>query len=357
MKKRFFSIFLCILILLPLFTINILAADNTLTENAELIDSGLYGKLYSFDSLNFNGMRSVNGQLSINPIPNNAQVDFGYAIKVNEGFKKFYTYKFSYTLVLQKDSSHTPFDSITYYDTYLFLDNKWVEFLSDPYAGDGLNSTNIGDIATDIDYSLVYDKSNDSVYRATFTLIFNCNTDTSLNVITPFFYGHNPVDENLITIGAVNIEVYKDYEQQVYQDLVYQQQQAIKNEIEKGFEQTNDSLGEIKDALTGDGVYDPPDPDFQDGVDNLGSKEEEIMDSISQPIKLPNGSTVQVNQDTLNTLKVYYDTAYNAPTYEETMGDQIEKIFDIFMPYLGTVIYLSLFLGLAIAFLTGRRLI
>lgn len=353
MKKRFFSIFLCILTLLTLFS------TFTLASSAEsiLVDTTVYGKLYSIDGDDFTGIRSPNIALHINNIPANAYVDFGFGIKVPEGFKQFYTYKLTFTVLNQDTSSATLFDSMTFNSVYFANESYWTEFCEDPYIDDGVISSSLGDIAKDINITFLTDTSTSALLKGTATVIFTCSSDTDMNIIVPFIYAHNTVaGANTIT-SMVQIEMYRDYDQQVYQDLVYQQQQAIKNEIEQGFSQTNDSLGEIKDALTGDGEYTPPDPQFQQGVDNLGDKEAEVMENITQPIKLPNGTTVQIDQDTLNNLKVYYDTAYNAPTYEETMGDQIEKIFDIFMPYLGTVIYLSLFLGLAIAFLTGRRLI
>lgn len=353
MKKRFFSIFLCILTLLSLLSLFTLASS---AESIQ-VDTSVYGKLFSINNEEFSGIRSPNVALNINDIPANAYVDFAYGIKVSEGFKQFYTYKLTFTLLNQKTSSSTLYDSMTFNGVYFTNESYWTEFCDDPYVDDGVISSSIGDIAKDVNVTFVTDTSVTGLLKGTATVIFTCSADTDMNIIAPFIYGHNTTAGALTVTSITSIEMYRDYDQQVYQDLVYQQQQAIKNEIEKGFDQTNDSLGEIKDALTGDGVYDPPDPSFQQGIDNLGDKEAEVMENITQPIKLPNGTTVQIDQNTLNTLKVYYNTAYNAPTYEETMGDQIEKIFDIFMPYLGTVIYLSLFLGLAIAFLTGRRLI
>lgn len=351
MKKRFFSIFLCILTLLTLLSTFTLASS---AESIE-VETSIYGKLYSIDNEEFYAQRSGNPVLNIYPIYANAYVDIGYAIKLAEGIKPFYTYKLSFK-VNSVDSGGTNgaiFEDMVYNNIYVFKDTQWASFIEDPF----FNSSSLNEIASNINVSFVYSDVGVGIKSGEATVIFSCNKETDNNILAPFVYAHNTEDDAVCIASIVNIEVYKDYDQQVYQDLVYKQQEAIKNEIEQGFSQTNDSLGEIKDALTGDGEYTPPDPQFQQGVDNLGDKEAEIMENITEPIKLPNGTTVQIDQNTLNTLKVYYNTAYNAPTYEETMGDQIEKIFDVFMPYVGTVIYLSLFLGLAIAFLTGRRLI
>lgn len=272
-------------------------------------------------------------------------------------FNVGYTYNLSYYVGMLDDVPNT-----LMFHNKIFCGSTLAEFKSialySPSSGDS-NLKSLDDYVSDLTYSYVFDNSTNI---GTLNIIFHCDSNvpsSEVLFLAPMFFMYQTNgDGELITYEVgFDLEGYADYDQTLYDNAVFQQQTAIKNAIEDGFKETNANLEDIEYALTGDGVYDPPDPAMQEGIEDLSGKEQEVMNEVLKPIELPDGSIVQMDQNTLEAVKLYISNSYDAPDYEQDMGDQIEKIFDIFMPYLGTVIFLSLFLGLAISFLTGRRLI
>lgn len=259
--------------------------------------------------------------------------------------KQFYTYhiKFSFNISTAHQSG-----SFSYVDTYMCDLDVISDFMTHPRSYPTVSSLS--------DSSFTYHAASSG--SAIVDIVFYYDGTDNYNVIAPMVYCINRSSEPaMFNVESCTVEAYYDHDQIKYDTLVYNQQTAIKNAIEEGFKDTNASLDEINNTLTGDGEYTPPDPELNSSISDLSDKEDELNELISAPITLPDGSVIQMDENSLESIKLYIKTAYDAPEYDATAGQQYSKVFEVFMPYLGTVVFLSLFLGLGIAFLTGRRLI
>lgn len=260
--------------------------------------------------------------------------------------KQFYTYhiKFSFNIA---DGFHET-GTFSYIETYLCdRSTDFADFLVHPRSYPKVSSFT--------DSSFLYTAASSGT--ATLDIVFYYDGEEKYNVLAPMVYCINRnSDSAVFNVSSCTVEAYYDYDQTTYQAMVYNQQTAIKNAIEEGFADTNASLEEINNTLTGDGEYTPPDPELDSSISDLSDKEDELNELITAPIELPDGTVIQTDANSIENIKLYIKTAYNAPEYDKTAGQQYTKVFEVFMPYLGTVVFLSLFLGLGIAFLTGRRL-
>lgn len=259
--------------------------------------------------------------------------------------KQFYTYhiKFSFNISTSHETG-----TFSYIDTYMCDLDDLSDFLVHPRSYPKVSSFS--------ETSFLYQAASSGT--ATLDIVFYYDSADNYNVLAPMVYCINRSSEPaFFSVESCTVEAYYDYDQTTYQSMVYNQQTAIKNAIEEGFKDTNASLDEINNTLTGDGEYTPPDPELNSSISDLSDKEDELNELITAPIELPDGTVIQTDANSIESIKLYIQTAYDAPEYDATAGQQYSKVFEVFMPYLGTVVFLSLFLGLGIAFLTGRRLI
>lgn len=269
-------------------------------------------------------------------------------------FKAGYTYNISYDMGFR---SNVPY-SHGFIDKIAVCSNV-SEFTT--FANDPIEYSNILDnYVSGLTYSYVFD---DSSNIGTLNFIFNCTRDVSINeftCISPLFFLYTENGDDSVDLYSIGFECegFYDRDQLLYEDLVLQNQNQIKDSIVSGFEETNSNLSDIKDALTGDGDYNFTANDELDSMNQIQSElEYEILDQLfNNTITLPNGDTISSDNINYNDIYISIEQTYNAPVFEQEMAHQIDKIFNIFMPYLGTVLFLSLTLGLCIAFLTGRRL-
>lgn len=151
-----------------------------------------------------------------------------------------------------------------------------------------------------------------------------------------------------------NFTAVRDYDQAFYNAQSNILQQEIKDSITTGFGEVNGNLQDIEDILTTAPDIKENDTGLDDSVSNLIDVEESIQDGLNQVINLPDGTHMQIDAHTLANIRTWWSDYYNAPEYESQVGLLYNRVFDVFMPYVGTIVFISLILSIGLGFL-GRR--
>lgn len=269
-------------------------------------------------------------------------------------FQIFHTYHFTWTYEVPKN-----FPNAWSLNGLRVLEFKnYSSFKVDP--SDPLYSTECGNMAPT---TRVFSSSANNG-TATLDVVFTIEDETSYNMIVPMLLYANTstTDTYAGRIVLSSVEVFDDFAQEEYDRLSYELQQEIKTTIEDGFSAVDEDLDaisgtltDIESALTSTIV--PPDTSSLDeDIDTYTELESDIFDSIYQPIELPDGTVITTDENTLQSLHSWIMDRWNAPGYNADFGLELSSFFEVFMPYIGIVVYMSLLLGLAIAWLTGRRL-
>lgn len=178
----------------------------------------------------------------------------------------------------------------------------------------------------------------------------------------------NEADVNM-SLTNLTSKMWYDVDGRIYDELVLEQISGIKSSVDSGFQQAhqdaemlNGTLNQIDDNL--DAMHNTLIGDPSNAVDTstLGSDldeyadvEAEINNAIMQPITLPDGSQIQTDPSTLLELKSWILSEYDVQNYDPGVGSLINRVFDSFLPAMGSVIFLSLSLGIIVAFLASRR--
>lgn len=167
----------------------------------------------------------------------------------------------------------------------------------------------------------------------------------------------------------VSFQAWTDENLSIYEDLVAGKLDDINNSIQDVGDQISGSVNDAADQITGsieEGFEDlnntliGNDDEVVDNtgvgnsVDELGQLEDNINSQITSPITLPDGSSINVDGNALGNINDYITQQFDPEGYDLTTGQQIAKVFNYFMPYMGTVIFLNLMLGLSLAFLRGK---
>ena len=260
-------------------------------------------------------------------------------------FEQFYTYHFTYSLTTNENISSWLLSSVKT-STYAGM----AQYRQDPL--------NKGVALDDIfEYSSVYVKNTTANNTIKLDVIFSVTTQTDYCTIFPLFLYANASSSSVsgLTIQLDSFTAVRDYDQEFYNSESAKLQQEIKDSIDSGFADVNGNLEDIEGILSEDPSHTPDTSTLGEDIDELADIDAEINAAITKPITLPDGTTIQTDANTLSSIKDWMISTYNAPEYDSTAGEQYARVFEVFMPYLGSVIFISLLLGLVIAFLTGRR--
>lgn len=207
--------------------------------------------------------------------------------------------------------------------------------------------------------------TNDNTYSVTMTesvglvqlvIVFHITKDLPADYyyVAPFIYF---TGASQFVLSNYRITGYIDPDLGVYENLILGQLDDIKGAINDASDQAHqDSLAEqswlqqIEAALNG-GTEDHPDTDSSD---ELAGIEGDIMDNVSS-VTLPNGTTISASSNVFEQLDDWIKTEYSPVEFDEDASSVFTELFDVFMPYVGIVIFLNLTLALGISFLSGRR--
>lgn len=199
---------------------------------------------------------------------------------------------------------------------------------------------------------------------ATLDVVFTVEEETAYNVIAPMLLYANTSDTETYggRIVLTSVEVFDDFAQEEYDRLCYELQQEIQATVEEGFKAVDEDFEAVKGTLTDiesaltTTTATPDTSTLDEDIEDYTAIESDIFDQIYQPIELPDGTVITTDENTLQSLHTWISDRWNAPGYNADFGLELSAFFEVFMPYIGIVVYMSLLLGLAIAWLTGRRL-
>lgn len=207
--------------------------------------------------------------------------------------------------------------------------------------------------------------TNDNTYSVTMTesvglvqleIVFHVTRDLPADYyyIAPFIYF---TGASTFVLNNYRITGYIDPDLGVYENLIMGQLDDIKGAINDAADQAHqDSIDEqswlqkIEAAING-GSEDHPNTG---SLDELSGIEGDIMDNVST-VTLPNGTTVSASGNIFSELDSWLKSEYSPVEFDEEASSVFTEFFDVFMPYVGIVIFLNLTLALGISFLSGRR--
>lgn len=253
--------------------------------------------------------------------------------------------------------------------------NEWLDFSTNPNTWYFVPSDNIstiyGDISSDQvtvpepDVSLMYKLST----LCSDVSITNTMLDTLTVRIRVAFRTNNQVDQLSLSglympISAMtefngNFTINQfagwiDPDGGTYDQVVVEGLVNINNTLEDINAAVDSFRSDINNTLTGDPSDYQDNSGVFDVVDDLTDKEDEINDLIYTPVTLPDGTIVNIDSNTLNNFKDYIYSHYDPVDYDSSVGSELTKVFETFMPYVGVVVFLNLMLGAVLAFLRGR---
>lgn len=262
-------------------------------------------------------------------------------------FEQYYTYHFTYSLTtLDNISSWT----LAHVKTSTY--SGMAQYRQDPInKGTEINSI--------FEFSSVYVKNSSSTNELKLDIIFSVTEQTDYCTILPMFLYANSATTSItgMKLQLDSFTAVRDYDQEFYNSESAKLQQEIKDSIDSGFADVNGNLEDIEGILSSDPSHTPDTSTLGEDIEELENIEGEINAAITRPILLPDGTTIQTDANTLSSIRDWMVATYNAPEYDALVGFQYARVFETFMPYLGSVVFISLLLGLVIAFLTGRRIV
>lgn len=259
-------------------------------------------------------------------------------------FEQFYTYHFTYTLTTKENIS-----------SWLLASVK-----TSTYAGMAQYRQNPLDKGTEIssvfDFSSVFVKNTSTSNELKLDIIFSVTEQTDYCTILPQFLYSNSATTSItgMKLQLDNFTAVRDYDQEYYNAQSHILQQEIKDSITTGFGEVNGNLQDIEDILTTAPGIQENDTGLDGSVSELIGVEESIQDGLNQVISLPDGTQMQIDSNTLLNIRSWWSDYYKAPEYEAEVGLLYNRVFDVFMPYVGTIVFISLILSIGLGFL-GRR--
>lgn len=343
MKKIFAVVFVLLLL-----------TSTVLVSSAENVDITNYGYLYSTRDIATGTLSNwVTGQ-AYDTLPWDVELTLPgrtlfYVASLDyitdkTPFEQFYTYHFTYTLTTNDNISAWLLSNIkttTYPDLAKYRQNP----------------TDYGvDIGTVFETSSVFVKNTSSSNVIKLDVIFSVTEQTNYCTLLPMFLYSNSSTSSIsgLKIQLDNFTAVRDYDQAFYNAQSNILQQEIKDSITNGFGEVNGNLQDIENILTTAPNVQDNDTGLDDSVSDLIDVEESIQEGLNQVINLPDGTQMQIDAHTLANIRSWWSDYYNAPEYEAQVGMLYNRVFDAFMPYVGTIVFISLILSIGLGFL-GRR--
>lgn len=332
----------------------LLLLSTVLVAGAENVDITNYGYVYGTRDISTGNMSNwVTGQ-AYDTLPWDVELtlpgrtlfyvsslDF---ITDKTPFEQFYTYHFSYTLTTNENISSWLLSSVKT-STYAGM----AQYRQNP-LDNGIELNKV------FEYSSVFVKNTSTSNQLKLDIIFSVTDQTNYCTILPLFLYSNAATTSIsgMKLQLDNFTAVRDYDQEYYNAQSHILQQEIKDSITSGFGEVNGNLQDIEDILTTAPGIQENDTGLDSAVSDLVDLENEIQDGLEQIISLPDGTQIQIDSHTLGNIGSWIKDYYKAPEYEADVGLLYNKVFDVFMPYVGTIIFISLMLSIALGFL-GRR--
>lgn len=270
--------------------------------------------------------------------------------------KKYHTYKFTLTATVPDGILSWMLGTFKLVTAAETSDGSFLDFPTD-------FGTNLSDKV--FEHSQIYQRNTTDDNTIYLEVLLHVDKDTEYIGFMPIFMYPNAGNTEASTIMYFSIDpvsVVVDYDQEYYNAEILKVQQEIKNSVDSGFSEVNGNLekidgtlNDIENALVSDPNHTPDTSTLGEDVGELTEVEGQINEAITKPLTLPDGSTIQTDADTLINIRDWLKSYYHAPEYDADVGKEYARVFETFMPYLGSVIFISLLLGLILAFLTGRR--
>lgn len=268
----------------------------------------------------------------------------------NDVFQLFNTYRFVYEFDLDTD-----FQNVSLTDTRLTSSANLENFIADPYNSDYSS------------YMMTFSKSTYAFTHDTTTgkinleIVLHITKENDFTCLIPFIQIVNTSDTEIVgRLKLASVEVYSDFAQENYDRLSYNLLEEIKKQLDDGFKETGEKVDDLiavesSIAAALDKEYAADTSGLDGKVDDLNELEGDIKDQITAPIRLPDGTVIQTDDSTLAVLGEYILSKYDPVIFSTDMGHELNDFFDVFMPYIGIPITLSLTLGVILAWLSGRQ--
>lgn len=156
----------------------------------------------------------------------------------------------------------------------------------------------------------------------------------------------------------ISVQAWSDESLSIYEELVSGQLKDINDSINNvngsiidGFDGIQESLDDLNDTLIGPEVN--VDPSLDNATDELEDLQAEVDRLISN--QTHNDESFSVNTGSLDTIKNYIFSNYHPEDYNSDVGSEISKVFNLFMPYVGIVVWINLTLGVSLSFIRGHQ--
>lgn len=163
----------------------------------------------------------------------------------------------------------------------------------------------------------------------------------------------------------VSFQAWTDENLSIYEDLVAGKLDDINgsiqdvgnkvdevgDKVDQAADQITGALDDLNDTMVGDPIED--NTGFSEQLTELKDIEDEIQDTVFNNITADN-VTIAFDGDVLTNIRHYLVNKFDPQDFEASVGTQIAAIFEIFMPYVGIVVWFNLALGLALGFVRGR---
>lgn len=113
-------------------------------------------------------------------------------------------------------------------------------------------------------------------------------------------------------------------------------------------------LGDIQDSIEGDPNDYQDNSGFDSAAGDYEDLENQINDQISGNITLPDGSSIPTNGGVFTGITSWFKNNFSPQDYESSAGNQISRVFEFFLPFVGIPILINLTLAVILSFLRGR---
>lgn len=170
-------------------------------------------------------------------------------------------------------------------------------------------------------------------------------------------FSNGSIDED-DRLEFISVQAWSDESLSIYEELVSGQLKDINDSINNvngsiidGFDGIQESLDDLNDTLIGPEVN--VDPSLDNATDELEDLQSEVDRLISN--QTHNDESFAVNTGSLDTIKNYIFSNYHPEDYNGDVGSEISKVFNLFMPYVGIVVWINLTLGVALSFIRGHQ--
>lgn len=210
------------------------------------------------------------------------------------------------------------------------------------------------DISRNVDTEITQIGSNK--FRVKF--VFSTKAGVSTSRYCGMLLNCNGTLDSNDRLSFISVQAWSDETLSIYEDLVSGKLSDIESSINdvnssiiNGFDGLQGSLDSIEDSLIGPEVE--TDPSLDNATDELEDLQAEVDRLISN--QTHNDESFAVNTGSLDTIKNYIFSNYHPEDYSGDVGSEISKVFNLFMPYVGIVVWINLTLGVALSFIRGHQ--